>query len=210
MEKQIIYYYKRGVASYLIAKKFGVSNNYVRNILKSNGIEPRGHRVTNKMSARRRTPEENKKITQAASESNVGSVHSASHRARLAKSREKNPSVDPTYEKPLLDTLKKMGIAAIPQKAFGKYNVDIYLPHHNVVIEIFGGGFHNKKDAVRMFNNKLKHLSNKQVPVVVVWADKLTFSPSAVVKVSVVATDKLTIISGDGQPTTRGMGNIVL
>lgn len=211
MEKQIIYYYRRGVASYLIAKKFGVSNNYVRTLLEKNGIKLRGHNITNKVSAARRTPEENKKITEKAAEANLGSVHSASHRAKLALSREKNPTIDPVYEKPLVDFCKKAGIKVVPQKAFHKYNVDLYLPQKNVVIEIFGGGFHNKKDAVQLFNNKIRYLSKKQVPVVIVWADKLNYDVSSIINVATNGKlGQLTIINGDGSPTTRGVGDIII
>jgi transposase len=101
MEKQIIYYYQRGIASYQIAKHFGVSNTYVRNLLKKSGITLRGHETTNKMSARRRSPEQNKEITRKASEANLGSVHTPTHRARLALSRQLKPSIDPVYEQPL-------------------------------------------------------------------------------------------------------------
>jgi len=210
MDNQIIYYYRRGVASYLIAQKFGVSNTYVRNLLKKKGIPLRGHNTTNKISAAKRTPEENKAITQKAAEANLGSVHKPTHRAKLALSREQNPIIDPVYEKPLVNTCKKLGVAVIPQKAFDKYNVDLYLPGENVVIEIFGGGFHNKKDAIELFNNKMRYLSKKQIPVVIVWTDKLTYNPENVLIISQNAKKKLTIINGDGTPTTRGLNDIIL
>ena len=210
MDNQIIHYYRRGVASYLIAKKFGVSNTYIRNLLKKRGIPLRGHNITNKVSASRRTPEENRAITQKAAEANLGSVHTATHRAKLAIARQLNPTIDPVYEKPLVDLCKKRGIAIIPQKAFFKFNVDLYLVKENVVIEIFGGGFHNKKQAVDLFNNKIAYLSRKKVPVVIVWADKLTYSPEDVLAIAQKATKKLTIINGDGTPTTRGLNDILL
>lgn len=210
MDNQIIYYYRRGVASYLIAKKFGVSNTYVRSLLNKRGVPLRGHNTTNKMSADRRTPEENKAITQKAAEANLGSVHTATHRAKLAMTRQINPTIDPVYEQPLVDLCKKNGIDIIPQKAFSRFNVDLYLVKENVVIEIFGGGFHNKKDAVELFNNKIAYLSRKKIPVVIVWADKLTYSPKDVMSISRKAKEKLTIINGDGTPTTRGMNDIII
>jgi len=210
MERQIIYYYQRGIASYQIAKKFGVSNTYVRNLLTKKGIPLRSHNITNKMSAARRTPEENKAITKKASEANLGSVHTATHRAKLALSREMNPTIDPVYELPLVTLCNKMKIAVVPQKAFSRFNVDLYLPKENVVIEIFGGGFHNKKDAVELFNNKMFYLSTMGIPVLIVWADKLTYSPKDVLKIARTCKDKLTIINGDGTPTTRGLSDIIL
>lgn len=210
MDKQIVYYYKRGVASYLIAKKFNVSNSYVRKLLESSGIKLRGHDITNKLSAQRRTPEENRQITKSASRANRGSTHTLLHRSKLANSRQNNPTVDPVYEKPLVDLCKKLGVAIVPQKAFYKYNVDLYLVKENVVIEIFGGGFHNKKEAIDMFNNKIKYLSRKKIPVVIVWADKLTYSPDNVLKVCKNATRMLTIITGDGKATTRGLDDIII
>lgn len=210
MDRQILYYYQRGVASYLIAKKLGLSNTRVRSILEKNGVHLRSHNITNKISASRRTPEENAAITRKATEANTGSTHTNLHRVRLAYSRQKNPTIDPVYESPLVDLCKKRGIGVVPQKAFYKYNVDLYLPKENVVIEIFGGGFHNKADAVEMFNNKMKYLSSKKVPVVIVWADKLLFSPQAVLEVAMRAKDRLTIIDGSGVQTTRGLGDIIL
>jgi very-short-patch-repair endonuclease len=210
MDKQIIYYYQRGVASYLIAKKFGVSNAYVRRLLRAKGVPLRGHDITNKVSAAKRTDAENKAITKKATEANIGSEHTVLHRSRLAIAREKNPTIDPVYEQPLIEIANSMGISVIPQKAFYKFNVDLYLPKENVVIEIFGGNFHNKREAVDMFNNKIKHLSRKQVPVLVVWADKLTYNPQNVLTIAQRLKRKLTIINGDGTPTTRGLSDIVL
>lgn len=210
MDRQIIYYYQRGVASYLIAKKFGVSNSYIRKMLENNGVIIRGHNITNKVSASKRTPEDNRRITAAASKSNLGSTHTLMHRSKLAISRQNNPQIDPVYEKPLVELCSTLGIKVVPQKAFYKYNVDLYFVKENVVVEIFGGGFHNKQDAINLFNNKIKYLSNKQIPVVIVWADKLTYSPKDVIKVVKLAIDKLTIVNGDGSPTTRGLNNILI
>lgn len=208
MDKQIIYYYQRGVASYLIAQKFGISNSYIRKMLDKNGVKIRGHDVTNKISASKRTSEDNKQITAAASRSNLGSTHTLMHRSKLAISRQNNPQIDPVYEKPLVELCRKLGIQVIPQKAFYKYNVDLYFVKENVVVEIFGGGFHNKQDAINLFNNKIKYLSIKQVPVVIVWADKLTYSPKDVIRIVNSIKNKLTIINGDGTTTTRGLDDI--
>jgi very-short-patch-repair endonuclease len=210
MDRQIVYYYQRGVASYVIAKKFGVSNTYVRTLLNKSGVKLRGHETTNKMSASRRTPEQNKAITKKAAEANLGSVHTPIHRAKLALSRERKPSIDEVYERPLVDLCRKLGIKVIPQKAFDRFNVDLYLPKENVVIEIFGGGFHNKKDAVDLFNNKINYLAGKKIPVLIVWADKLTYNPETVLKIAQKCKKKLEIINGDGTTTTRGLNDIVL
>lgn len=209
MDKQIIYYYQRGVASYLIAKKFKVSNTYVRKLLLSNGVKLRGHEITNKMSAKKRTPEQNRKITEQASDANRGSVHTKRHRMKLALSRERTPAIDPVYEKPLVEYFRIKGVKVIPQKAFDKFNVDLYIPEINVVIEIFGGGFHNKKDAVDLFHNKQKYLSSKNVPILIVWADKLTYNVEKVFA-SAMQTKSLTVINGDGTPTNRGLGTIII
>lgn len=210
MDRQIIYYYQRGVASYLIAQKFGVSNNYVRGLLERSGIKLRGHDITNKVSAQRRTPEENQAITQRAAEANKDSVHTQTHRLKLALSRQLNPTIDPIYEQPLVDLCRTMSIEVIPQKAFNKFNVDLYLPKENVVIEIFGGGFHNKKDAVEQFNNKIGYLSKNKIPVLVVWAERLTYSPQNVLTIAQMVKKPLTIINGDGTPTVRGLGDILV
>lgn len=210
MDKQIVYYYQRGVASYLIAKKFGVSNTYIRSLLTKRGIPLRGHNTTNKMSAARRTPEENLAITKKAAEANLGSVHTATHRAKLALARQLKPQIDPVYELPLVTLCNKMKIEVIPQKAFARFNVDLYLPKENVVIEIFGGGFHNKKDAVQLFNNKIAYLSKNNIPVLIVWADKLTYSPKDVLAVARTSKKKLQVINGDGTPTARGLNDIIL
>lgn len=210
MDREILYYYQRGIASYQIAKHFKVSNTYVRSVLTKNGIKLRGHSTTNKMSAARRTPEENQAITKKAAEANLGSVHTATHRAKLAIARQLNPTIDPVYEKPLVDLCRKKGIAIIPQKAFFKFNVDLYLVKENVVIEIFGGGFHNKKDAVELFQNKMSYLSRKKIPVLIVWADKLTYIPEDVLAIARTSKKKLQVINGDGTPTTRGLNDIIL
>lgn len=210
MDQQIIYFYQRGVASYLIAKKYGVSNSYVRNLLKKNSIKLRGHDITNKVSAKKRTPEENKAITAKATEANIGSVHTERHRIKLALSRQRNPAIDPVYEKPLIDYFKSRGVEVTPQKAFNKFNVDLYIPSKDVVVEIFGGGFHNKKDAVELFHNKQRYLSSKKVRLIVVWTDQLTFDVTKLFYTIMSTDGQLRVINGDGSDTTRGLGTIIL
>lgn len=210
MDKQIIYYYQRGVASYLVAKKFGVSNSYVRKLLEKNSIKLRGHNITNKMSASKRTPEQNRAITAKATEANTGSVHTERHRMKLALSRQRNPTIDPTYEKPLIDYFAKRGVDVIAQKAFRKYNVDLYIPSKNVVVEIFGGGFHNKKDAVELFHNKQKYLSSNKVPLIIIWSDQASFDVVKLFYVIMSNTSQLRVLSGDGTDTTKGLGTIIL
>ena len=207
-DRQIIYYYQRGVASYLIAKKLGVSNNYIRSVLKRHKIKIRSPKVANRMTASKRTPEENRRITAKAAEANLGSIHSASHRNKLALSRQKKPTIDPVYEKPLVDLCKKSGIEVIPQKAFGRFNVDLYFPQKNTVIEIFGGGFHNKQAAVDTFNHKMLYLSKKKVPVLVVWAEKSTYNPQKVLEIGLKVKEPLVVINGDGSSTKRGVKDI--
>lgn len=209
MDKQIIHYYQRGVASYLIANKLGVSNSYVRKLLTKSGIKLRGHDITNKVSADKRTPEQNIAITQKASQANKGSEHSLMHRSKLALSRQKNPTIDSVYEQPLVDLCRKLGIQVVPQKAFYRYNVDLYFVKENVVVEIFGGGFHNKQDAVNLFNNKMKYLSKNNIPVLIVWSDKLTYNPKAVIGIVSSCKKRLTIVNGDGTPTNRGLSDIL-
>lgn len=203
MEREVIYYYQRGIASYLIAKKYGVSNTKIRAILTKHGIPLRDHEITNKTSAKRRSPAENRAIVQKAAEANLGSRHSNEHRAKLAVSRQRNPKIDPVYELPLIQECEKRSVVVIPQKSFYKYNVDLYLPKENVVIEIFGGNFHNKPEAVKLFRNKMAYLSIKKIPVVVVWSDKETYSPKAVLDVALGATDRLTNIEGSGVVSRR-------
>lgn len=210
MDKQIIYYYQRGVASYLIAKKFKVSNSYVRKLLEKNSIPIRGHDITNKVSASKRTPEENKAITAKATEANIGSIHTDRHRMKLALSRQRKPTIDPTYEKPLIDYFEKRGVEVIPQKAFSKYNVDLYIPSKNVVVEIFGGGFHNKKDAVELFHNKQKYLSNKDVKLIIIWSDQSTFDVVKLFYVIMGNASELRVLNGDGTNSVKGLGTIIL
>jgi len=86
----------------------------------------------------------------------------------------------------------------------------LYLVKENVVIEIFGGGFHNKKDAVDLFNNKINYLSRQGIPVLIVWSDKLTYKPKSVLTIAQSLDNNLTIINGDGSATTRGLSDIIL
>lgn len=208
MDTEVIYYYQRGIASYLIAKKYGVSNTKIRSILTKHGISLRDHEITNKVSAKKRSPAENRAITEKAAEKNKGSIHSSVHRTRLAVSRQNNPKIDAVYELPLIQECEKQSVVAIPQKSFYKYNVDLYLPKENVVIEIFGGNFHNKPQAAKLFKNKMAYLSSKNIPVVVVWADKISYDPSKVLTVA-LAAKQLTIIDGSGKLSSRGVGYTV-
>ena len=87
-----------------------------------------------------------------------GKRQSEEHRHKLAISREKNVVCVGKYERIIVNKLKSSGLTIIPQKAFGRYNIDIAIHEGSIAVEVAAGGWNAGR--VNSFRQKSEYLIN--------------------------------------------------
>lgn len=146
----IVKRYIAGESENALAKAYGVSRTMIRTRLIRSGITIRSYSAANLLKASQMTPEERKANSAAAHAAVKGMKHTWEQLCCRAQSREGTQGNRSEAELLLERWLIERGIPVIPQKAVGKYNVD--LGAFPVAVEVFGGGWHFYKDHVERFN----------------------------------------------------------
>lgn len=114
-------------------------------------------------------------------------------------------------ESVLADWLRERGLNVIPQKAIGKYNVDLAVQVPPIAVELFGGGWHAYGSHRERFAPRVEHILNAGWAMVIIWLDARRYPLSvACADYIVTLTQEISrqesprcqyrVILGDGQP----------
>lgn len=134
-----LYYAGIGVAG--IAMKMGVSRMVMVRAFGDAGIKTRNRSEQQSARMAATSPEQRKKLAQAAHDAIRGRPAKIERLELAAKTREKTGNIEKSvYEIMLTDMLNARGISVTPQKAFGIYNCDIAADP--VAVEVAGGHWH--------------------------------------------------------------------
>lgn len=207
--------YDREMPVRAIARKFGVASTVIVDRLNEIGISPRNRSEAMYVRMSHTTAEERRRLTDAAHAAVRGMSHTEEHRCKIATAREVNQSYITRTECLFAGMLNERGISSTPQKAFGRYNVDISLDEFPIVVEICGGGWHGTGAHAARYAKRTKYLLDRGVYVVTIWLHP-TQSPleSGAADYVVALTNELgsqkpargkeKMIRGDGQSTSTG------
>lgn len=211
--------YLAGHSERELARKYNCQRNVIKRLLKDIGIERRDNADANRIMMNKRTREENIKNTQAAHMAVKGKPQTEEHRRKIAASVERNGGNIGFGEKILSDIFIEKGLIITPQKAIGRYNVDIAIEKFSIAVEVFGGGWHMQGRHASRFRKRMDTLIDSGWVPVIIWgkkASKDTFVGAAEYVISLI--DRLRrgesvprqehVISGDGNPCACGKGNI--
>jgi very-short-patch-repair endonuclease len=131
--------YESGMSAYEVADHFGVSEGVIRKRLRLWGEHIRDYGESTTVRLDRTTEAERIEHGRLISEALKGKAHSYEHRCALAKAREVNITHVGRGEKKIGEILSGHGFNITPQKAVGKYNVDIAINEHRIAVEVFTG-----------------------------------------------------------------------
>lgn len=92
------------------------------------------------------------------------------HRHKLAISREKNVVCLGKYERIITNKLKSEGLTVIPQKAFGRYNIDIAIHEGSIAVEVVNS--HWNAGRINSFRQKSKYIINSGWLPIFIWISK--------------------------------------
>lgn len=117
--------YVAGKSEQLLSFRYGAHRKTIHRYLKKMGIPLRGIAEANLIRMRNLSAAERQELTAAAHEAVRGKRQSPEHQAKIARTREiKQLGVSPIEIK-LIRILRARGLSCTPQKAVGRYNVDV-------------------------------------------------------------------------------------
>jgi very-short-patch-repair endonuclease len=171
-DKEIAERFLAGESVKALAESYGVSRGPIAVRLKHQGIEPRSQSEAMKLRMSRMTPEERLALA-APSHRAARRKHTEEERAKMALSRERNRTHVSPGEEMLEAWLAERGIVATPQKAVGRYNIDLAVG--TIAVEIFGGGWHGYGHHKATSLKRFRYLLDRGWTVVVVWLNAVRF-----------------------------------
>jgi len=158
-KQDVINMYESGMSAYEVADHFGVSEGVIRYRLRLWGEHVRDYVESTTVRFDRMTEAERIEHGLLIGNALKGKPHSYKRRCSLAKAREINVTHVGRGEKQIGDILIDQGFDITPQKAFGKYNVDIAINKERIAVEVFTGRSWlpgNEKDITK----KIKYISD--------------------------------------------------
>lgn len=161
--------YLNGESEKSLAEYYGVARSSIHNRLTKMGIPMRTQSETNRMMMLTRTPEENKRNTEAAHKVMRGRKIPFDEQCRLAKGRQEKPGNMSPDEITLRQLLANQGIITIPQLAIGPYNVD--LAFKNIAIEIYGGMWHASGRHFARAKQRFDYIHGQGWNTIIIWTD---------------------------------------
>jgi very-short-patch-repair endonuclease len=156
--------YLAGESENALAHAFGVDRSTIKRRLKVASTQRRSNTIANRL-LRSQTPRAVllQRISKA-QEATRGRKQTIAHREKIAATREVRLSNVSAAEILLCGWLAERGIASVPQKAVGPYNLDVGASP--IAIEVFGGNWHaSKANHIK----RARYLFNAGWHLVVIW-----------------------------------------
>jgi len=212
--KESISLYRSGMSEQAIAARFGVDRNVVRRILLRAGITPRNRSASMYLRMSQTSADERKRLTSAAHNAVRGMVRTEAELAIRAATRERTQSKVGNGERLFAKWLAARGIDSSPQKAVGRYNLDLAIPPIAVEIHITPDHPLNHPRS----RKRIKYLTDRGWHVLYVWIshryvlaeaaadDAIAFLQLAKRDKSPVG--KYRVIRGSGEFVAEGRGDL--
>lgn len=159
--------YLSGESVAALARRYKVSRKAITGRLVAAGVPLRTMGEANQIIAQSRTPEQRAAGMLKAQAATRGAQHSETHRRKIAETREQVGAGVSRHELRLAQMLQDRGIQAVPQKAVGRYNVD--LASGSVAVEVFGGGWHGYGRHRRRAPKRLRYILDEGWNLLVIW-----------------------------------------
>lgn len=162
--QRVIAAYLAGASENAIAQEAGISRGPVERILRIAGIPRRGCSEAGKLRAEQMTPDERRAQAAAANAASRGRMPSLAEKCRRAVAREARGGCDSAGERRLWQHLSELGLTPTPQRAIGKYNVDLTVAP--VAVEVLGGAWHAYKPE---HAERIPYILDQGWHLVMVW-----------------------------------------
>ena len=206
--------YQSGFLESDLAKRFKITYQNVHRWLVIRKVPLRTISDSHRIAAARSSKEERARRASAAHDAVRGKRQTLEHREKIALGRERIHSNISPVELLCLRSLRRAGLACIPQRAIGPYNVDVAVNEPPIAVEIFGGGWHSSGRHAARFKKRVKYILDHGWALVIVWADRNRPYGRGATKYIVALAEKIRrgepigskeqMIYGNGHPSTLG------
>lgn len=167
---KIVADYVGGESEYAIARRLGISRASVRSRLVEQGVSIRRPSEAGLLRASRMEPDERAQQAKAAQAASRRKKVSLAELEVRARNRERDARFGSDGEVILAQMLEVRDLSPIPQKAIGKYNVDM-AASESVAVEVLGGNWHGAK---RTHATRTPHILDAGWHLIFVWNHKGT------------------------------------
>lgn len=168
----IVAAYQSGESELSLSKRYGVGRPTIRLRLIRAGVTVRRPSEAAYAMNGALTAEERAARAMAAQGAVRGTKRSESELAGYARGRERNGAFGSDGERLLAALLEERGFYPIPQKAIGRYNVDV-AASDTIAVEVLGGNWHARK---RIHATRTPYILNAGWHLIFIW-NQQTFSP---------------------------------
>ena len=196
-----------------LAESVGVSRSAIVVALKKVGVRQRNRSEAMYARMAQATPAQRLAWATPSHEASRGKRHTDEHRVKIAQTRE-TIAVPTRTERKMIEALESHGLKCIPQKAIGRYNIDVALAEPRIAVEIFGGHWHAAGRHAARYRKRTDHILDAGWTQVVVWVTRDYPIERAAVEYIVALADRLSgdkpargeehVIRGDAKPTAVG------
>lgn len=138
-------------------------------------IDKRGAQISRSEAERRKwakmTPQQRADQVSAAHEAVRGMVRTDEDLFARALTRERIQSHGTDEERMMVAWLSDRGIESVPQKAIGKYNIDVAAAP--VAVELFGGGWHSHGLRGSRLPERTRYIADQGWNLLIIWTHKV-------------------------------------
>jgi len=205
--------YAAGESENALANAYGISRSSIQIRLETAGVERRNQTEANRLLAENTPQGEHLRRIAIAQEATRGGTHSEEHRCKLAKTNERRRNKTSQAELLVIKWLTERGLTTIPQKAIGRYNVDIGAAP--IAVEILGGSWHATKS---IHPKRSRYILDRGWHLVFIWTHALRSPLQPAVADYIIAlvnefrsnppsTGQYRVIRGDGKLLAIGSAN---
>lgn len=174
---EIIELYNSGFHANELGRMFGVNRIVIERRLDEAGIGKRTPAEANRIMMAGRTREENIRNALAANVATRGAKQPIERQHKMAMGRERLLNNVSNDEFALWELLWDRCISFTPQKAVGKYNVDVAINEFPIAVEVFGGMWHAHGHHAGRFRHRFDYLLDRGWIPVIIWADNSANRP---------------------------------
>ena len=167
--------YLAGETEQKLAREVGIDRGVLRRNLIKSGITPRTMSQAISLRMSQMSIENRHAITANAHIAAKGRHAPIEELEARAIVRQNSCSTQSPTERKFINLIRKKGITVTPQKACGKYNIDIAIESDSIAVEIYGGSWHATGRAAFRDKKRIPYLLDAGWHLVIVWVDNARY-----------------------------------
>jgi len=151
-----------------IAARYGLRRSQVVNVLRFHGIKLRGCAEAGALNWARMTQTQREQQTEACHADVRGRKKDQRYLFRRAQGIESRGALNDNEFFVYLGLMHR-GFTCQPQKAFGKYNVDVAISSELVAVDVFGGGWHAAGRHAARYRERCDYILSSGWELIIAW-----------------------------------------